>query len=154
MEDGLHIVCVGVDDVGGVVPGVVVRPLARSPVVASAGSQRGLVKAVDRLAVRCGKGKVNRARRLSYHEREILAPLGAEGDLPALERNLAVPPGAERGSVEAPARLKIAHGKRQVIEDGGAQRRDRLAALVSAVHARARLDRRSSHDSFLSAGTQ
>jgi hypothetical protein len=112
------------------------------------------VEAVDRLAVRCGKGKVNRSRRLTGDKREILAPLGAEGDLPALERNLAAPPRAARGSVEAPARLKIAHGKRQVIEEGGAQRRGRLAALVSAVHARARLDRRSSHDRFLSAGTQ
>jgi hypothetical protein len=130
------------------------RPLAGSPVVASAGSQRGLVEAVDRLAVLCGKGEVNRARRLSDHEREILAPLGADRDLPALERTLAAPQRAARGSVEAPGRLKIAHGERQVIEKGRAQRGGGLAAFVSGVHARARLDRRSSHDRFLSAGTQ
>jgi hypothetical protein len=101
-----------------------------------------------------GKGKVNRSRRLTGDEREILAPLGADDDLPALERNLAAPPGAERGSVEAPVRLKIAQGERQVIEEGGAQRGGGLAAFVSGVHARARLERRSSHDRFLSAGTQ
>ena len=93
MEDGLHIVSVRVDDVGGVVPGVVVRPLAGSPVGASAGSQRGLVEAVDRLAVRCGKGEVNQARRLSDHEREILAPPGPKAISPLSSATSRLPQG-------------------------------------------------------------
>jgi hypothetical protein len=48
MEDGLHIVSVGIKHISGVVARVVVRPLAGGPVFASAGRERGLVSTVSR----------------------------------------------------------------------------------------------------------
>src|SRR5205823_217067 len=47
VTDGLDVVAVGVEHVGGVVPGVILGPLARGAVVAVAGGKRAAVELVD-----------------------------------------------------------------------------------------------------------
>ncbi len=61
MADRLDVVAVGIEDEGGVVALVVVRPLAGRAVVASAGGERRVVEGLDGVAVRGGEGDVELA---------------------------------------------------------------------------------------------
>ena len=138
MEDGLHIVCVWVNDVGGVVAGVVVRALTGNPVVGASGRERRLVETIDRFTVGGRERNVNRRRRLTGHDHEVFAPLRPEGDLPVRELDLTAPPRVQRRSVEAPALLEVAHAKGQMVEERRSHGLGCFIGPAPRVHARAR----------------
>jgi hypothetical protein len=58
VKHGLHVRAVGVQDLGGVVAGVIPPPLARLAVAAVPGRGRRLVEVLDGLAVGSGEGYV------------------------------------------------------------------------------------------------
>ena len=73
MEDGLHVVPVRVEDVGGVVVGVVALADARRAVVAPFVRDCGGVEAVDRLSITSDEGEVKRARRLPLDQHQVFS---------------------------------------------------------------------------------
>src|SRR5919197_1476021 len=109
MEDGFDVVAVGIEHVGRVVPRVVLRAEPRAAVVLTPRGDRGLVEAIDRAEIGCRERDVNGRGGLTLRDREVLASLGPEGDLPALELDGSSSERADRGLVETPAGLEIAN---------------------------------------------
>src|SRR5829696_8335344 len=76
VEDGLHIVPIRVEDVGGVVVGMVALVDARRTVVAPAGGESGGVEPINRCSISSGEGEVEWVRRLPFDQRQIFGPAG------------------------------------------------------------------------------
>src|SRR5688572_23471487 len=79
--DGSHVAAVRIEDEGGVIAGMILRPNARRPVVRSASRQRSTIECIDGLTIRRSQRDMQVAvDRLSFTEEEKGA-LAAEADV-------------------------------------------------------------------------
>jgi hypothetical protein len=75
VEHGFDVVPVRVEDIGGVVAGVVLRPDARHAVVAGAGRERNVVEAIDGLSALGLERDVRTSDRVAAPNAEVEAVL-------------------------------------------------------------------------------
>src|SRR6185312_12782981 len=116
VEHGFDVVPVGIEHEGAVIALVVLRPLARSAIVAEAGLQRGPVERVDRRLVGSRKGDVDvLGHRLALDECERAA--GARDVEAALVAVADVQADGRRDRLVEEARLReVANADPEVVE--------------------------------------
>ena len=131
MEDGLDVVAVRVQHVGGVVAVAVLGARSRRAVVAAAGVERRRVEGVDGLAAVAFERDVRAAGGAALMDPEVVAAVGAEARRAVVGvdvRDLLHSERPKRARIELDALVEVPDSDAEVVDDSRAFRHPQMFA--------------------------